>query len=59
MSSVKVMKHLWFWHMAVVEGPHTSVCTLSPKFWADGLVLTLGTGRQVAYAKMYVLQSPS
>jgi hypothetical protein len=43
----------------MVAGPHTSVCTSSLKFWAGGLIQTLGMGRRVVHANMQALQSVS
>ena len=56
---MKVIKYLRPWHVVMVVGPHTSVCTRSPKFVAGGLILTLGIGWQVAQAYVQALQSVS
>ena len=58
-SSVKVMKYLWPWHVAIVDGPHRSVCISSLKFRAGGLILTLGIGSQVACEYMHTSHSVS
>jgi hypothetical protein len=56
---VKVIKYLRLWRVAMVAGPHTSVCISSPKSWAGALILTLGMGKRVARAKMHASQSVS
>jgi hypothetical protein len=58
-SSVKVMKYLHAWQVAMVAGPQMSVWISSPKLWAGGLILTLGIGWRVALANVQVSQSAS
>ena len=51
-SSVKVMKYLHLHLLAMGDGPHTSVCTSSPKHWAWGPTRIFGMGLQVVRANI-------